>query len=383
MCGLAAVSDVYYRVTVGFDEGLDALLSPTHLLMLVAGAVMVSGPLSNALHERSRRAGWPVIISAGLTLSVFTCLTLYISPVFTGPFRDSAPATNQLEVKILGAVSILVQTFALVMAMLTLVRSFELPRGTMTMLCALNGLFMFAVSHRFELYPILLLTGIAADGLLLVLAGRVKPATSRMVLAAAVPATYTLLYWGATVLFKGGNYWEQELWVGTMINAAIGGWTASVLLGPARWKSVHMFAADDGEEPAGRISPQAVKAALEKLENADALSASPLTAQLPHDSDAASSGAAAVRRLLTEIVEELAGAADDRDAEAGQLLFDYYVRRIGSQEVIAERLRLSRPTFYRRQQRGLARVAERLDERANTRRNGTSDQPPERSHRVS
>jgi hypothetical protein len=36
-------------------------------------------------------------------------------------------------------------------------------------------------------------------------------------------------------------------------------------------------------------------------------------------------------------------------------------RRVGSHEVIMERLHLSRPTFYRRLQRGFALVAERLD----------------------
>jgi len=40
------------------------------------------------------------------------------------------------------------------------------------------------------------------------------------------------------------------------------------------------------------------------------------------------------------------------------------VKRVGSHEVIAERLHLSRPTFYRRLQRGLTLVAERLDELA-------------------
>jgi DNA invertase Pin-like site-specific DNA recombinase len=50
------------------------------------------------------------------------------------------------------------------------------------------------------------------------------------------------------------------------------------------------------------------------------------------------------------------------NAEAGKLLLDYYVKRIGSHEVIMERFYLSRPTFYRRLQQGFALVAERLDE---------------------
>ncbi|TMC09478.1 MAG: hypothetical protein E6J41_10580 [Chloroflexi bacterium] len=63
-------------------------------------------------------------------------------------------------------------------------------------------------------------------------------------------------------------------------------------------------------------------------------------------------------------MRELAAARAPRDAEAGQLLVDYYVKKVGSHEVIAERLHLSRPTFYRRLQRGLTLTAERLDELA-------------------
>jgi transcriptional regulator of acetoin/glycerol metabolism len=66
--------------------------------------------------------------------------------------------------------------------------------------------------------------------------------------------------------------------------------------------------------------------------------------------------------LLVDVVRELAASKSPRDAEAGQLLAEYYLRRSGSHEVIAERLHLSRPTFYRRLQRGLSLVAERIDE---------------------
>ncbi|MHB8589397.1 MAG: hypothetical protein ACYDA0_11165 [Candidatus Dormibacteraceae bacterium] len=74
------------------------------------------------------------------------------------------------------------------------------------------------------------------------------------------------------------------------------------------------------------------------------------------------SAAADLRSVLVDVIGELASSAGPRDAEAGKLLLDYYVKRVGSHEVIMERLHLSRPTFYRRLQRGFARVAERLDE---------------------
>jgi hypothetical protein len=61
-----------------------------------------------------------------------------------------------------------------------------------------------------------------------------------------------------------------------------------------------------------------------------------------------------------DVIGELAASPGPRDA--GKLPLDYYVKKVGSHEVIMERLHLSRPTFYRRLQRGFALVAERLDE---------------------
>ena len=69
---------------------------------------------------------------------------------------------------------------------------------------------------------------------------------------------------------------------------------------------------------------------------------------------------ARLRALLVEQVEELAAAVDGRDREAGQLLRDYYLRRVGSQEIVATRLHLTRATFYRRLHKGWSLLSERL-----------------------
>jgi hypothetical protein len=74
--------------------------------------------------------------------------------------------------------------------------------------------------------------------------------------------------------------------------------------------------------------------------------------------------AAELRALLVDVIADLAASPMPRDAEAGKLLLDYYVKKVGSHEVIMERLHLSRPTFYRRLDRGLALVAESINDLA-------------------
>jgi hypothetical protein len=73
------------------------------------------------------------------------------------------------------------------------------------------------------------------------------------------------------------------------------------------------------------------------------------------------SAAVELRELLVDVIGELATSTSPRDAESGHLLLDYYVKRVGSHEVIMERLHLSRPTYYRRLHHGFELVASRLD----------------------
>ncbi|HEX2714526.1 MAG TPA: hypothetical protein VHM88_20215 [Candidatus Acidoferrales bacterium] len=107
------------------------------------------------------------------------------------------------------------------------------------------------------------------------------------------------------------------------------------------------------------IQPELVKAALHdlfltetpRLDRPEHLAVlSPLVA-----------GRVDLRTLFVDVVADVAVSKYPRDAESGRLLVDYYVKRVGTHEVVMERLHLSRPTFYRRLRRGLILVAERLD----------------------
>ena len=112
--------------------------------------------------------------------------------------------------------------------------------------------------------------------------------------------------------------------------------------------------------PEGSITAELVKAAFHDLGSPSALGKSPLGI-LPYISRTALASAE-LRAVLIDILSELTASPEPREAEAAHVLFDYYVKRVGTHELIMERLHLSRPTFYRRMNRGFALVAERLNE---------------------
>ena len=104
-------------------------------------------------------------------------------------------------------------------------------------------------------------------------------------------------------------------------------------------------------------TPEQVKRALELLHQPAALSGSALlgTMNLSMDIDAAK-----LHDVLEDTIRELSRGSAGEEVEAARVLLDCYVNRVGSHEVVAERLHLSRRTFYRRLDRGLLTFAQRL-----------------------
>jgi hypothetical protein len=167
-----------------------------------------------------------------------------------------------------------------------------------------------------------------------------------------------------------GTAWNWSLWAGVILAATMLAWIIGLLLraglpGQVVAAPTVQLAAVAVEvrwtrDPESTLRPQLVRAALDDLGTPEALGRSPL-GQLPGISRGGSA-AADLRSVLVDVIGELASSSSPRDAEAGKLLLDYYVKRVGSHDVIMERLHLSRPTFYRRLQRGFQLVAERMDE---------------------
>ncbi|WP_433259898.1 hypothetical protein ACQPZF_22065 [Actinosynnema sp. CS-041913] len=97
-----------------------------------------------------------------------------------------------------------------------------------------------------------------------------------------------------------------------------------------------------------------VRRALENLHDSARLARSPLLAS------AATSTVEALHTVLTEAVADLVAAEDTPTAQAGQILRAYYLRRRADHLGVANRLHLSRATYFRRLDHGLTVLARRL-----------------------
>ena len=356
--------------------GLDALFTPPRLVEIAAAAVMVSGPLRAAARRGETKAGLVTLVSAALLLSVLTFATQFIHPLidpWAWVHYEFLPLPVGMEWlgKNIGVAALLAQALILAGTGLLLNSGFKLRPGAMTLVFTINGILVTITKLHFYYLPVMVVTGIAADAWIARSARR--PGRPSASLCAVIAAAFTIAYMAEVRLQDGGSVWDPSLWLGAILAATMMCWMMGRLLRaglpaaivgslqpPAPAQTEPRNEVRWPRDPASTIRPQLVRAALDDLGTPEALGRSPL-ALLPGVSPGGSA-AADLRSLLIDVIGELAKSSSPRDAEAGRLLDDYYVKKVGSHEVIMERLHLSRPTFYRRLQRGFALVADRIDE---------------------
>jgi hypothetical protein len=341
-------------------RGLEVLFSPPRLLDLAAAGALTAAPLRSALARRDPVAGLRVLVSAGLLLSVLTFATQFANPIvdpWAGHNTGEPGVTPWWVIQDLGVMSIVFQSLLAGLVGLVLLRSFNLRFWSLTLVFTINGILLCVLKSRFEYVPALALTGLAADLLLVTLRpGRDRPLRLRF-FAAAVPALYSGLTM-ATVIVTHGTWWSATLVAGTIVMPGLLGWLTSYVALSYEGRTGGAARPSRGVSV---VHEQDVKTALESLHDNSSLDASPLTA-LPCLIGPPAEAGTELRSILVEVIKELAASRAPRDAESGQILLDYYVRRVGSHEVVMDPMHMSKQTYFRRLERGKALVRERLDE---------------------
>jgi hypothetical protein len=237
--GAGGIGDMLWHVAFGVETGLDALLSPTHLVLLTGGALVLTSAL---------RAGWarpldpagpslrgelPAVLSLVLVTALAAFFLLYVS-VFTGPaaaqeltpIPEGAPGHEAAELPAVAGLSAYLVTTALLVAPVLLAeRAGRRPRGLIVLLVAVVAWLSVSVGG-FTPYGTAAATAVtlaAAVAELLVarLDGVGMPETLR---APALAVTTTALVWTAQMLAVAateGIDWPVELWSGVVLLSAL------------------------------------------------------------------------------------------------------------------------------------------------------------------
>lgn len=220
--------DYAWHKIFGIEVGLDALLSPTHLVLFASGLLVLSTPWRSGFGSPTR---WLQVASLVLTTLLVAFFAIYTSAL-TEPYAvesltgipEGAPGHREAEVPaVAGLATYLLTTLLLVVPVVLLAQRGRAPRGAVTALCvvvvaASGALVEFAQPW---LPVVAAVAGGCADALLRRRQGH-RNGSGRAVtvpVALAVSAL-TVVLWGGqmALLAVGGELrWPAELIAGTIV----------------------------------------------------------------------------------------------------------------------------------------------------------------------
>ncbi|MGH9024092.1 MAG: hypothetical protein ACRDV9_13505 [Acidimicrobiia bacterium] len=246
---VGGLADFAWHSIFGIEVGLEALLSPSHLLLFAGGVLVLTSPIRSGLRTLSERPSFaellPGLLSLSLVSAVVIFFLMYLSPFLTtspspGPYRDLARAVSDHglreeladQIRIRGVASILVTTLALIGPSLVLLRRFRLPFGSITLLFGLVGLLVAGLDgfeHR-EGAVVMALAGVCGDLLARLVATDRRP-WALWAFGGAVPVVLWTLYFWALAAARNLE-WSVELWAGTICLSGMAGFALALVVAP-------------------------------------------------------------------------------------------------------------------------------------------------------
>ncbi len=255
---VGGVGDGIWHTIFGVEVGIDALLSPTHLL-LFAGSVLLLWTPVRASAARADRSPWLAVGAATLTIALLVFLTQYLwlvpHPWYARQFFDpNTGAGSDMVQLFLG--SAMVSAAVLVGPLRLVARHWALPFGAAAVAWGVAAaLEALAFSQEAWVVPVAVVAGLVHDVVLRAVGssrvGAMAAASSRvgaMAAAFAGPAALFALYLVVARL-DGPLGWPPEIWGGLVVMAGGVGLAIVLLEGSAPEPR------DAVGQPAGPLSP--------------------------------------------------------------------------------------------------------------------------------
>ena len=240
---VSGIGDLIWHEIFGFEAGIEGLISPTHLLLAVAGALLVTGPLRSAWHRRNANSelGWsalfPALISLLALFSHLTFFTEYVNLIALPNIFVESPGLEEHLVfltLVQGITGVILQVVFLMGTLLFGLKRWRFPFGAITLLVfgntILMSIFHFSeISQYAQIVPAILAAALIIDFLYQKLSPSVE---NEKALRAFAFLTPFILYGGyiITLVITEGTWWAVHVWSGVILMAGIIGLLTSYLV---------------------------------------------------------------------------------------------------------------------------------------------------------
>lgn len=232
---VGGVGDMFWHILFGIEQNVDAIFSPTHLLLMLSIGLIAAGPL-RAMYQRAHApstngerlllilavTAWLLII-ANVSQPVSIYDNLY--PTTAGIGQDTA--------QLLAVTSFILQGIIFTGLTLYALRRWSLPLGYATIILTVISLPLSLMRDHYILIPVSFIAGMLIDTAYFFLKPSMqRPAQFRLyavVAAATLYAVYML-----TLELTMTVVWTVHMAIGSVVVVGIMGWLLSYLVLPGK-----------------------------------------------------------------------------------------------------------------------------------------------------
>lgn len=233
---IGGMGDMLWHELLGVEADIEALLSPTHLILATGGVLMGTGALrswwiKDAVRREITLVGQlPMLVSAGFILCLLTFMTQFAHFVdlrASGNLPETLPNT----ITSLTIMSYVFPTILMMGVVLFIMRRGRIARGAVTLLFTSNVLAMALMRENEIVAVAALVAGLVADAWLTQIQPVERNLRSLRLFSFAIPFILFCVY-SALTLGQYGTWWSVHLWAGAPVLAGIAGLLLSFLVWP-------------------------------------------------------------------------------------------------------------------------------------------------------
>jgi hypothetical protein len=233
---VGALGDLFWHTVFGIEVSLDALLSPTHLVLLTGILLILTSPIRSSWHRATSRATpWGQILPALLSMTLVIALLQFFYLYASGWTSELPGVPFDGDDELLaayGVLEIMISTAIMFGGVLVLLKRYRPPPGSFTLLFGVVGVLMSALDEFSWPWQIvqMLAAGVAADFLV----ARVDPdpavANRFRLFGLMAPIAAWSIRFIAFSVFRPNLGWPPEIWGGAIMFAGLLGWGLAVLM---------------------------------------------------------------------------------------------------------------------------------------------------------
>jgi hypothetical protein len=249
VCLAGGFCDMLKHSFWGFEQGFDALLSPTHMLIGAGMLLIITGPIRSTLLRKPQPSGWAgqiaLILSAASIMELVHWATQFI--FLSEPERFNAPLapdsiphstltllTLQYDKEGIGLLAVIVQSIIVASFFLYFARRIRLVFGGFTVMLLVGNVFIAAADSNYGGQFVAVTIASLASGLIAD-TFRLDPTGERPRRWAAAAFLVPSVYWAVMLcvlaLTMGGIWWSSDVITGSIFFAGLAGLFLNALSG--------------------------------------------------------------------------------------------------------------------------------------------------------